>query len=388
MPDRRKVLQHIAATAAVAAAWKRSAAQAADRSALRVLILGGTGAIGPYHVHAAVARGHRVAVFSRGKRQAGLLRGVERLVGDRNGDLEAIRNREWDAVIDIATYGPAWVRSLGGRLRGRAKHYTFISSVSVYEDPSANAPTTEDAPVLSYKGTEDPYTVVDHSAHYGALKALCEQEARRQFPGRTLILRPGYIGGPGDKRALTYWAVRADKGGDMLAGGSEAAPVQYIDVRDLAEWAIRLIEDQVTGTYNAVGPASPLTVGQLVESARTTLAPRATITWTPAQWLLGQNDPERWGMLLFWSHNVGDIMRMSNARALRNGFTSRPLSVTLRETLDWYKQQPPDEQNSLITGFKRGPDGSWSPATTSWTAYLQREQELLQMWRAAGDPRP
>src|SRR5690606_3255277 len=194
-------------------------------------------------VRAAVARGHRVAVFSRGKRRAELPDAVERLTGDRNGDLEAIRGRDWDAVLDVPTFRPAWVRSIGEALGSRAGHYTFISTVSVYDKPAATGKTTEDRPVLEYKGIEDPYAVGDQAgAGFGALEVLCEREAERQFPGRTLVLRPGYVGGPGDRRALTYWAVRADKGGEMLAGGNPSAPVQYIDVRDLAEWTVRMIE--------------------------------------------------------------------------------------------------------------------------------------------------
>jgi 2'-hydroxyisoflavone reductase len=347
-----------------------------------MLILGGTGAIGPFHVRAALARGHHVAVFSRGKTQADLPAGVERLIGDRNGRLEAIANREWDAVLDLATFGPGWVRSLGQALGERVKHYTFISTVSVYDNPPLDRVTTEDSPVLAYTGKADPYAVVTHVGEdYGSLKVLCEREAATQFPGRALVLRPGYIGGPGDSRALTYWAVRASKGGDMLAGGDSATPVQYLDVRDLAEWAIRLAEARATGTYNAVGPAKPLTLGGLVEAARSTFAPRAKVTWVPAPWLMSQTDPERWGTLLFWSHGVGQIMRMSNQRALAQGLTTRPIGITLRETLDWYRKQPPDQQASLITGFRRNADGTWSENRASWPDYLSRERELLTKWR-------
>jgi 2'-hydroxyisoflavone reductase len=350
---------------------------------LRVLILGGTGAIGPFHVRAAVARGHHVAVFSRGKTHADLPRSVERLIGDRNGDLQAIANRDWDAVIDIAAFGPGWVRSLAEALGRRVRHYTFISTVSVYDNPSADHVTTEDSPVIAYTGKADPYAVVTHVGEdYGALKVLCEREAEQRFSGRTLVLRPGYIGGPGDLRALTYWAVRADKGRDMLAGGDPATPVQYLDVRDLAEWVIRLAERRVTGTYNAVGPSKPLTLAQLVEGARAALAPRGTATWVPAQWLLSQPDPERWGTLLFWSRSVGPIMHMSNQRALAQGLTTRPLAITLRETLDWYKAQPDATKASLITGFRRNADGSWSENRSSWSDYLAREQELIRTWRA------
>jgi 2'-hydroxyisoflavone reductase len=348
-------------------------------------VLGGTGSMGPYFVHAALARGHRVAVFSRGKRQVDLPASVERLVGDRNGKLEAIRNRQWDAVIDIATFGPGWVRSLAEAIKGNVRHYTLISTVSVYDDPPLDRTTTEDSPVLEYKGTADPYQeVAEVGAHYGALKVLCEREAEKQFPGRTLVLRPGYVGGPGDSRALTYWAVRARKGGDMLAGGEWSSPVQYIDLRDLAEWAIRLVEQRIAGIFNAVGPATPLTVSGLVETARNLFAPGAHTTWVPASWLMSQRDPERWGTLLFWTQAIANIMRMSNERALAAGLTTRPLEITLRDVLAWYQQLPKDQQSSLITGFKRNQDGTFSPATSPWEVYLQREKELLVAWRARG----
>jgi nucleoside-diphosphate-sugar epimerase len=351
--------------------------RAADRP-MQLLILGGTGAIGPYHVRAALDRGHHVAVFSRGRTQADLPANVERLIGDRNGNLKAIANRDWDAVIDLATFGPVWVRSLAQALGARARHYTFISTVSVYDNPPLDRVTTEDSPVLAYTAKEDPYAVVTHvGAEYGSLKVLCEREAEKQFPGRTLVLRPGYIGGPGDSRALTYWAVRASKGGDMLAGGDATTPVQYLDVRDLAEWVIRAAERRVTGTYNAVGPAKPFTLGDLVEGARSAFAPRAKVRWVPQQWLLSQGDPERWGTLLFWSQGVGPIMRMSNQRALAQGLSTRPIGTTLRDTLDWYRKQPSAQQESLITGFRKKADGTWSQNTSSWVDYLARERELL-----------
>lgn len=379
MSNRRQFVTRLTACGALLALGPRlSHSIDAAPKPLKLLMLGGTGAIGPYHVRAAVMRGHRVAVFSRGITRADLPASVERLTGDRNGNLAAIANRDWDAVIDLATFGPVWVRSLAQSLGERIRHYTFISTVSVYDNPPLDRVTNEDAPVLAYTGKADPYAVVTHVGEdYGALKVLCEQEAEKQFRGRTLVLRPGYIGGPGDSRALTYWAVRASKGGNMLAGGESSTPVQYLDVRDLAEWVIRLVEGRVTGTFNAVGPAQPLTLGGLVEAARATFAPASRITWVPAQWLLSQRDPERWGTLLFWSHAVGPIMRMSNERALAKGLTTRPIDITLRETLDWYRTQPHVEQESLITGFRRNADGTWSQNRSSWAEYLARERQIL-----------
>ncbi len=378
MLNRRQFVSQVTALGGVLAVWRGRSAAAAEvpPKPLRLLILGGTGAIGPFHVRAAVARGHRVAVFSRGQMQAELPAGVERLIGDRNGKLEAIARREWDAVLDIATFGPGWVRSLAEAMGSRVHHYTFISTVSVYDNPPLDRVTTEDSPVLAYNGSADPYAVVTHVGEdYGALKVLCEREAEKQFPGRTLVLRPGYIGGPGDSRALTYWAVRATRGGEMMAGGDASTPVQYLDVRDLAEWAIRLIEKRVAGIYNAVGPVKPMTLGQLTEAARATFAPREKVTWVPAKWLLSQRDPQLWGTLLFWSQGIGNIMRMSNERAIAQGLTTRPIAVTLKGALDAYRE------TSLITGFRKNTDGTWSQNLSSWPDYLARERELLAQWR-------
>jgi 2'-hydroxyisoflavone reductase len=386
MQTRRDFVARAAASTALLCAAGASA-QRVEQVAipLRILVLGGTGAIGPYHVHAAVARGHTVSVFSRGRRQADLPPSVEMLIGDRNGDLAAIRNRDWDAVIDIAAFGPGWVRSLGEALEGRVAHYTFISTVSVYDRPESRAETDEDNPVLRYSGTPDPYAEVNHVGdHYGALKALAEQESAKQFPGRACVLRPGYIGGPGDERALTYWAVRGAKGGHMLAGGSPGAPVQYIDVRDMAQWWVRMAEMRVAGIYNAVGPASALTLSQLVDTARTMGRGESQATWAPASWLNARSDAYSWGTLLFWEQGIGNIMRMSNARALANGLTTRPLSLTLQDALKWYEQQDIEQRKMLTTGFKRKEDGSgWTSARASWDEYLQREKQALAEWREA-----
>lgn len=350
---------------------------------LRILILGGTGNIGPYHVRAAVDRGHDVSVFSRGKSRADLPDGVERLIGDRNNDLESIRDRDWDAVLDIATYGPEWVRSLGRTLAGRVKHYTFISTISVYDKPEENEITTENSPVLAYVGEADPYTVIGHRGDvYGSLKVLCEREAENQFPGRTLILRPGYIGGPGDTtQALSYWVVRASHGGWILAADDPATPVQFIDVRDMAEWTVRLIEKGTTGVFNTVGPTQPVTLEQVVEAACQAVPSRPAVTWVPSAWLAGRGDQEYWGTLFFWSRGVGHIMRMSNARAVERGFKSRPITATLADTLDWYRSLPAEQQASLTTGYKPDKDGAgFSPVTLTWEDYLDRERNVLAAW--------
>lgn len=350
---------------------------------LRILILGGTGNIGPYHVSAALARGHRVSVFSRGLSEAHLPAGVERLIGDRNGDLKSIRNRDWDAVIDIATFGPGWVRTLGRALSGRVRHYTFISTISVYDDAPANAITDETSKVLAYHGSKDPYSITAEGPDYGAVKVLCEEEAEKQFPGRAFIVRPGYIGGPGDTHdVLVYWPLRMQHGGEALAAGNPSTAVQFIDVRDMAAWIVRTIERSGTGVYNAIGPAAPATVGDVVEAARQSASAPAKVTWVPSSWLSAQKGREAFSTLLFWEFNTGYLTRISNARALAQGLTTRALSVTLSDTLRWYRTGHP--QDELVTGPRPKANGSgFERGHLSWASYLDRERAMITAWRAS-----
>jgi 2'-hydroxyisoflavone reductase len=348
---------------------------------LRFLVLGGTGNIGPYHVRAALARGHHVSVFSRGRTAADLANGVEHLIGDRNSDLKAIEDRDWDAVIDIATFGPAWVRSLGDSLGRRVSHYTFISTISVYDHPQSNSLTQETSRVLAYRGSADPYgPIASEGPDYGALKVLCEQEANKQFPGRTLIVRPGYIGGPGDTHsALPYWALRMQRGGEVLAVGDPATPVQYIDVRDMAEWIVRMAERHGTGTYNAI--SAQMSMADVVRAGREVVAARSEVTWVPLSWLARQEDRGVFNTLAFWEFNKGALTRISNARAAAEGLTIRPLRTTLADTLRWYRTQP--AQNEVDTGPRRKPDGSgFESGHMPWPAYLAREQAVLNAWHA------
>jgi 2'-hydroxyisoflavone reductase len=356
---------------------------AAKSDPLRLLILGGTGKIGPYHVRAAADRGHHVSVFSRGITRAELPASVERLNGDRNGDLGSIENRDWDAIIDLATYGPAWVRSLGEAVRDRTKHYAFVSTISVYDNPAANGETNEDSPLLDYEGRSDPYSIVDEGEHYGALKVLCEREAEQQFPGRTVVLRPGFIGGPDETHGvLSYWAARGEMGGEILAGGKRSTPVQYIDVRDMAEWVVRLVEGNVTGTFNTLSPV--YSMDAVIEAAAAAASTPSRITWIPSGWLSARSDSQAWGTVLFWEANEGYLTRISNSRAVAHGLTFRSLSTTLSDTLAWYKQQPEDERATLNTGFQRDPGtGDFVQVHMPWPEFLRREKATLAAWRAA-----
>lgn len=336
----------------------------------RLLILGGTGFTGPHQVRYAVARGHTVTVFNRGRRAADLPAGVEHLQGDRNDNLKALEGREWDVVIDNPTTLPNWVRTAGSLLKDAADQYIFISTISVFADNSKPG-MDETTPVLEYQGEQDPFTLPIEQAgrHYGALKALSEREAAHWFPGRATIIRPGLIVGPGDETdRFTYWPVRIDRGGEVLAPGTPKDPTQIIDARDLAEWTIRMAENGEVGVFNATGPDRPRPIGEMLEGIRDALGSRATFTFVNQDFLQQQN-VRGWSDMPVWvalTPETMAFMQVSVARAVAKGLTYRPLAVTARDTLAWHRSRPAERQ-TLRTGLKP-----------------ERETEVLAAWHAAG----
>jgi 2'-hydroxyisoflavone reductase len=336
---------------------------------LRILILGGTGFTGPYQVRYALGRGHKITTFNRGKTHPGELPAeVEQLVGDRNGKLDALKNRQWDVVIDNPTTLPAWVRDAAQVLKGNVERYVFISTISVYADIPA-AGVDENSPLQKYDGP-DPYKetleVMRASGYktYGPLKALSEKEAEKWFPGKTLIIRPGLIVGPHDETdRFTYWPVRIDRGGEVLAPGTPDDPVQFIDARDLAEWTIRMVENRETGVYNATGPAKPLTTAGMLDEMKTALKSNASVTWVPAEFLK-QQKVEAWSDMPVWAGNELGLARTKIDRALAKGLTFRPLAETTRDTLAWFKSLPQDRQSKMHAGLT-----------------AERESEVLAAWK-------
>ena len=335
---------------------------------LRILILGGTGFTGPYQVRYALSRGHKVTTFNRGKTHPGELpTEVEQLTGDRNGKLDALKGRQWDVVIDNPTTLPAWVRDAAQILKGNVERYVFISTISVYADTSNGVDET--APLAQYDGP-DPYKETLEAMRasgyktYGPLKALSEQEAEKWFPGKTLIIRPGLIVGPGDETdRFTYWPVRIDRGGEVLAPGNSNDPVQFIDARDLAEWTIRMVENREIGIYNATGPAKPLGIGKMLDEIKDALNSNAKFTWVPADFLK-QQSVEAWSNMPVWAGDELGLARTNINRALAKGLTFRPLTETARDTLAWLKSQPQDRQSKLRAGL--------AP---------EREAEVLAAWK-------
>jgi len=322
---------------------------------LRILILGGTGFTGPFQVKYALSRGHKVTVFNRGKTHPGELpKEVEQLIGDRNGQLEALKGKQWDVCIDNPTTLPAWVRDAAQILKGNVERYIFISTISVYADTSTGP--GESAPLAKYEGA-DPFKetleAMKASGYktYGPLKALSEQETEKWFPGKSLIIRPGLIVGPRDETdRFTYWPVRIDRGGEVLAPGSPSDPVQFIDGRDLAEWTIRMAENRETGIYNATGPAKELGIGGMLDGIKTALNSNATFAWANAEFLK-QQKVEAWSDMPVWAGDELGLSRANISRALAKGLTFRPLGDTARDTLAWFKAQKPERQAKMRAGL-------------------------------------
>jgi len=322
---------------------------------LRLLILGGTGFIGPHQVRYALARGHQVTIFNRGRQKEAWPGPVEELLGDRStGDLKALEGRRWDACIDNPTTLPFWVRDAGKVLAGHVGQYLFVSTVSVYADNHAAADET--APLLPYTGRD---ALAETSAGpnrelYGPLKAVSEAEARRQFGAATTIVRPGLIAGPGDETdRFSYWPVRLARGGEIAAPGDGSDPVQFIDARDLAEWTVRLAEQRTFGVFNATGPARPLTMGGMLRDAAAGLHVQPQLTWVPAP-VLEAEHVEAWSDMPVWVPGTGEdagFARRRIDRALAAGLSFRPTGVTAADTLAWFRTLPPERQAHLRAGL-------------------------------------
>ena len=308
---------------------------------LRILILGGTGFLGPALVAAAQARGHKLTLFNRGKTRPGLFPELEKRQGDRDprkGEgLKSLETGEWDVVIDDSGHYPRHVKSSAELLAKRVRQYIHLSSISAYKEPNP-VNGTEDAPTATLA---DP-TVEEMGKefqNYGGLKALSEAAAQAAMPGRTTIIRPGYIVGPDDYSGrFTYWPVRFDKGGEVAVPGTPDDPLQIIDVRDLAEWIIHLSEANITGVFNACGPEKPLRWGRVIDACVKGASKPAAPVWIPTEFVVKQEGLD----FPIWAPPVGDTKGFhtwSNARAMKAGLKFRTAEQTVKDTLAWYKTQ-------------------------------------------------
>jgi 2'-hydroxyisoflavone reductase len=343
-------------------------------SSMKILVLGGTAFVGRHLVDTAVARGHAVTVFNRG-RHGEPPRGVESLHGDRRSDLSQLGSRRWDEVIDTSGYVPAEVRASATRLADQVAHYTYVSTLSVYA--SSNEGGVDESGILEEVPADQlarletiephgPVTAVHYGAMYGGLKALCERAVAAAMGDRTFIVRPGLIVGPYDYTdRFTYWPTRVAQGGEVLAPGQRGASRRFIDVRDLSEWIIASIEEGRTGTYNATGPDYDLTMERLLDECRLVGRSDARFTWVDDDFLVAHGAHPWTGVPLWVPRSVSPpALRATYDRAMQAGLRYRPLADTIRDTLRWDETRPPDRQRN----------GGLTPT---------EERNLLSAWHAA-----
>jgi 2'-hydroxyisoflavone reductase len=328
---------------------------------MELLILGGTGFLGRHLVEAALEDGYRPTLFNRGLSEPGLFPEVEKIEGDREGDLSALLGRRWDAVIDTCGYVPRVVEASAGLLAGAVDHYTFVSSISVYSDDLAPG-ADEEAPV---RELPDPKVEEVTGETYGGLKALCERAAEEEMPGRVLSVRPGLISGPYDPTdRFTYWPRRIASGGEVLAPDHEERKVQYIDVRDLASWIVEMSGQRRTGTYNATGPDYELHMGRLLEECEAVGGAGAEPVWVSEDFLLEKGVEPFTELPLWVPREYAAMLAVDCGKAIAAGLTFRPLSETIEDVLDWDRARPVGTE----------PAAGLAP---------EREQELLRAWRGA-----
>ena len=299
-------------------------------TSMKLLLLGGTVFLGRHIAEAALARGHELTLFHRGQHNPDLFPGVEKLHGDRDGDLASLQGRQWDAVIDTSGFVPRIVRASAEALAHAVKHYTFISSISAYAN-------------FDQHGIDESYpvaTLADKSVEqvgnetYGALKALCEQTVAEVFPGRALLIRPGLIVGPNDPSdRFTYWPHRVAQGGEMLVPGSPEDPMQFIDVRDLAQWIVSMLEADKMGVYNATGPDYALTTQQVLVACKTVTGSDTRFTWVDETFL--GDTLEEVNFQPWVPKSYAGMRDVNCSKAFADGLRFRPLTETVRDTLSW-----------------------------------------------------
>lgn len=326
---------------------------------MKLLVLGGTVFLGRHLVEAAAGRGHEVTMFNRGRTNADLFPDVERLTGDRDGGLDALGGRRWDAVVDTSGFVPRVVRQ-SAELLHEAGVYAFVSTASVY--PLQGRDRSEEGPV---EQLEDPASE-DVRAHYGGLKALCEDVVTGVFGDRGLIVRSGLIVGPFDPTGrFTYWAVRLGRDGEVLGPGAPDRHVQFVDARDQVAWILDMVEAGRGGTFNLTGPARPLAFAELLSRHP------GPVTWVPDQFLLDEGVQPYTEMPLWVPESVGRL-NMPIDRALAAGLRIRDLDETLRDTRAWAEAQDGQVGQVDAAGRLRRP--------TAITP--EREAELLERWHA------
>ena len=348
-----------------------SSARAPTPVALKkILILGGTGFIGPHMVRYALGRGHEVTIFTRGQAETEVPGDVEHLIGDRNDDHTALAGRTWDVVLDNNARDYRWVQKSTALLQDAVERYLFVSTASVYAAESMgweNAGTVLLEPIVDETSArvEAPEGWKEgDEAPYGFTKTLSENIAHAAFPGRTTVVRPGLIVGPGDPSdRFTYWPLRLEEGGEVLAPGNPEHANQVIDQRDLTEWIVRLAENGTTGNFNGAGPADRLSMRSMLEQVGSVASNPYELTWIPEAFLQEQ-EVRPWSEMPAWL--PGDPASFVDVQtSIQAGLTHRPLPVTARDTLEWDKTRPTEQRENRGAGMSR-----------------EREREVLDAWHA------
>ena len=328
---------------------------------MRILMIGGTRFVGKHIVTAALAAGHEVSVFHRGRTGPDLFPEIEHLTGDRDADMSAIATGTWDATIDTCGYFPRQVHTLADALGERGGQYTYISSMSVYAPPPGPG-LTEDSALVELA---DPTVEQVTDETYGGLKVLCEHAARERHGADAFIVRPTYVIGPDDYSwRFPTWVTRIARGGVVLAPGPADYPSQYIDGRDMAEWVVDMVSRNVGGTFHATGPTAQFTWGEQLETIVNAVGPDGTVLeWVDAKFLLDRG--VEGGQLPLWAGDDPDrwVMAGDPSAAFANGLRMRPLADTVRDTLAWATEQTQPASSGLDPG---------------------REHELLEAWASRG----
>jgi len=347
---RRNLLQ-VMGIVGIGAVFSPGIAVTRSGKSLKILVLGGTGFIGPHIVREALKRGHQVTMFNRGRSNTGLFPEVNKLLGDRDGGLDSLRTGQWDAVIDNSGYVPRLVRDSAELLKDRVGRYLYTSSISAYDLSDREYPLTPASKLNDWTSpnSEDVWT------HYGEFKAQCERVVENIYRDRALIVRPTYIVGPGDTtQRFTWWVDRVNRGAEILAPGNPDTSIEIIDVRDLAGFYIRLLEDQRSGAFNATGPAGRLSFGGMLHGIRATGSQAVDFTWVDADFL-NKHDVDGRDMPMWSAGDDGFTGRLTSRQSsIEAGLAFRPLARTVEDTLNWHRQLPIEEQAFTKVGIDHG----------------------------------
>ncbi len=360
----------LGALGATRTGWARQPETAPASKSLNILMLGGTGFLGPHTVRYAVARGHSVTLFNRGRSNTELFPDLEKIKGDRDPrideGLSGLEGREFDAVIDTSANIPRWVRASCGMLGERASQYLYVSSICAFKDWTSVVNGNEDSLLDTL---EDPSTE-DVKRHYCTMKAECERAAHATMAGKVTVVRPGLIVGAGDRSdRFTYWPVRVRRGGEVLAPGDGLDPAAWLDAHDLGAFLVTLLENRDLRDFNASGPNHPANIGELLYGCKAVTGGDASFTWVDDHEFLAEQEVRGWVEMPIWmprqDPEQGGANTWDNSRAIGAGLNCRPLSETVRDTLSYWDSLPEERRSRLRAGIG-----------------AEREREVLEAWRA------